>query len=142
VDVVNELLSPNDSNGTTTILGNRKSRGVDIDAKDSTGNTPLHVASLGGHLPVVKALLSGGMDVLAVNDQEGLPIPYAVDHRKLEVSKYLLQQLYAKNRRLPLHKLLQDLTWIGNPNNVAGDHRFVLRFTGMVRMMPWRSLSF
>jgi ankyrin repeat protein len=33
------------------------------------------------------------------------------------VSKCLLQQLYATTRRLLLHELLQDLTWIGNPNS-------------------------
>jgi ankyrin repeat protein len=35
----------NDSNGaTTSLLGKRKSRGADIEAKDNFGYTPLHVA--------------------------------------------------------------------------------------------------
>jgi ankyrin repeat protein len=68
--VVNELLSPNDSNGSTTsILGKRKSRGADIAAKDFEGDTPLHIASLCGQLPVAKALLSGGADILAAKQQ-------------------------------------------------------------------------
>jgi ankyrin repeat protein len=33
--VVNELMSPNDSNGTPTILGKRKSRVADIGATDN-----------------------------------------------------------------------------------------------------------
>jgi hypothetical protein len=39
--VVNELMSPNDSNGaTTTVLDNRKSRGeANIEAKDRYGST-------------------------------------------------------------------------------------------------------
>jgi hypothetical protein len=31
---------------------------------------------------------------------------------KAAVAKYLLQQLYATTRRLPLHELVEDLTWI------------------------------
>jgi ankyrin repeat protein len=70
VAVVNELLNPNDSNGTTTtILGKRKSRGgANIEAKDDDNNAPLHVASLWGYLAVVKALLSSGVDILAANN--------------------------------------------------------------------------
>jgi ankyrin repeat protein len=113
--VVNELLSPNDSNDTTTILGKRKSRGADIQAKDCDGNTPLHFASIRGHLPVVKALVSGGANILAGNACGGVPIHYAVNERKSEVAKYLLKQLYATTRRFPLHDLVEDLTWIGNP---------------------------
>jgi ankyrin repeat protein len=37
------------------------------------------------------------------------------------VAKYLLQQLYATTRRLPLHELLQDLAWIPSPNSDALD---------------------
>jgi ankyrin repeat protein len=117
--VVDELLSPNDSNGTTAsrILGKRKSRGADIDAKDRNGNTPLHIASLCAHVHVVEALLSSGADILAINNEGGLPIHFAVSERNSAVSKYLLQKLYATTRRLPLHELVDDLTWIGNPNS-------------------------
>jgi hypothetical protein len=34
------------------------------------------------------------------------------------VSKYLLQELYATTRRLPLHELVEDLTWIGDPHSI------------------------
>jgi ankyrin repeat protein len=45
--VVIELLSPDDLNGATTILGKRKrSRRADIDAKNRDCNTPLHVATM------------------------------------------------------------------------------------------------
>jgi ankyrin repeat protein len=117
VAAVNELLSPTDSNGTSTsILGKRKSRaGANIEAKTNQGNTPLHFASGQGHLPVVKALLSSGANLLAANNKGRLPVHYAVDLRKSEVTKYLLQQLYATTCRLPLHELVEDLTWIGNP---------------------------
>jgi ankyrin repeat protein len=121
--VVNELLSPaNDSNGAaTSIRGKRKNRReAYIDAKDDEGDTPLHCASQFDHLPVVKALLSSGAHLLAVNDRGQLPIHYAMHARSSEVSKYLLKQLYATIRRLPLHKLLKDLTWIGIPRIRVG----------------------
>jgi ankyrin repeat protein len=106
--VVNELLSPNDSHDAT-------SRGANIEAKDSVGHTPLHNASWSGHLPVVKALVSGGANILAANNYRVLPVHDAVSRRRSAVAKYLMKQLYATTRRLPLHELLEDLTWIGDP---------------------------
>jgi ankyrin repeat protein len=65
--VVN-LLSPNDSNGATSILlGKRKSQGENVEAKGNHGDTPLHKACPMCHLAVVKALLSSGADILARN---------------------------------------------------------------------------
>jgi ankyrin repeat protein len=92
--------------------------GADVEAKDNEdGDTPLHSASVGGYLPVVKALVSGGANILAANNDGELPIHCAVMCRKSEVSKYLLQNFYARTRRLPLHELVEDLTWIGHPNS-------------------------
>jgi ankyrin repeat protein len=121
--VVNELLghgaiidAKNDSSDdTTTILGKRKSRGANIDATDKNGNTPLHFAITTGHLAVVKALLSSGANILVANDGGQSPIHMALICRQSEVAKSLLRQLYATTRRLPLHTLLEDLTWIGDP---------------------------
>jgi ankyrin repeat protein len=92
-------------------------RGADTEVKDRHGWTPLHWASLYNHLAVVKALLSGGANILAVNDYGRLPIHFAVSKGNSEVAKCLLQHYYATTRRLPLHELLEDLTWIGNANS-------------------------
>jgi ankyrin repeat protein len=113
--VVNELLSPNDINGTTSILGKRKSRGANIEAKNNDGETPLHTACFYDNLVIVKALVSGGANILAANNRGLLPVRCAVDLRKSEVTKYLLRHIYATTRRLPLHALVEDLTWIGDP---------------------------
>jgi hypothetical protein len=85
-------------------------------AKDYNGDTPWHIASW-SYLPVVMALLSGGVNILAANNHGRLLIHGAVIGGKSEVAKYLLQHFYATTRHLPLHKLLEDLTWIGNPNS-------------------------
>jgi ankyrin repeat protein len=121
--VVNELLghgviidaNNNSSDGTTTILGKRKSRGANIEAKNVFGNTPLYGASAGGHLAIVKKLLSRGANILAANNDGQIPIHMALICRRSEVAKSLLQHFYATVRRIPLHTLLEDLTWIGNP---------------------------
>jgi ankyrin repeat protein len=117
--VVIELLNPNDSNGaTTTILGKRKTRaGANTEAKDNDGDTPLHIAALTGHLPVVKALLAVGANILAANNTGRLPVHEAVSYERSAVTKYLLQQLYATTRCLPLHEIVEDLTWIGDPDS-------------------------
>jgi hypothetical protein len=61
-------------------------------------------------------LLSGGVNFLAASNRGELPIHRAVNGRKSAVTKCLLQHFYATTRRLPLHELLHDLTWIGDPN--------------------------
>jgi ankyrin repeat protein len=102
-------------NGNMQVVIELLDHGADIEAKDNDGDTPLHWAVIKGHLPVVKALLAVGADCRAINNYGELPIHYAVRFGNSEVAKYLLQQLYATTRRLPLHKLLKDLTWIGDP---------------------------
>jgi ankyrin repeat protein len=131
VPVVNELLSPNYSNGATTtattILGKRKSRGgANIEAKDKYGNTPLYMASRHGHVAIVKALLAVGADIEAKNNRGKSPLYSAMRKGKSEACKYLLQHTYA-TRHLPLHRLLGDLTGIGNTfiRNVLGTVKVV-----------------
>jgi ankyrin repeat protein len=119
--------------------------GADVEATTNSGNNtrPLHCACYTGHLPVVKALLSGGADILAANNQGVLPIHYAVGEGHSQVSKYLLQEFYATISRLTLHELLKDLTWIGDPNNSdapplrAALDRDVLRMYDVVEIVEF-----
>jgi ankyrin repeat protein len=113
-------------NGHVRVFQALLDHGADIEAKDMYDWTPLHWAcSYNDHLPVVKALVSSGANVLAANNFGELPIYFAVSRGKSEVSKYLLQHYYATTRRLPLHELLKDLTWIGDPySSVAPPLRY------------------
>jgi ankyrin repeat protein len=104
------------TNGHEAVVNELLSRGANTEAKNNAGNTPLHFASLDDHLAIVKALLAVGADILATNNNGDHPIHLAVCWRKSEVAKSLLQHFYATIiRRLPIHGLLKDLTWIGNP---------------------------
>jgi ankyrin repeat protein len=104
--------------GNPAVVKELRDHGANVEATNMDGDTPLHTACYHGHLPVVKALVViGGANIFVVNFQGALPIHYAVIFRKSEVAKYIFQQLYATTRRLPLHDLLKDLTWIFNPSN-------------------------
>jgi ankyrin repeat protein len=104
-------------NGHVAFVNELLSRRANTEAKTFQGSTPLHLTSMYGHLPVVKALVSGGANILVANNQDSLPVHYAVSEEHSAVAKYLLQQMYARTPRLPLHELLHDLTWIGEDPN-------------------------
>ena len=50
-------------------------------ASDDTGETALHAAAMGGHLPVMNALLDAGADPDAVRADGKRPIHFALDRR-------------------------------------------------------------
>jgi ankyrin repeat protein len=104
-------------NGHLAVVIELLSRGANTEATNNRGNTSLHVATIRDHLPVVKVLLSGGANMLAANNYGRLPIHCAVISGNSAVAKCLLQHFYATTRRLPIHDLLKDLTWIGDPNS-------------------------
>jgi ankyrin repeat protein len=59
--------------GHPAVVNELRVHGAFTAAKDI--RTPLHVASGEDHLPVVKALLSGGADILAVNNKKTASSP-------------------------------------------------------------------
>jgi ankyrin repeat protein len=127
--------------GRVAIVNELRSRGANIEAKHNDGNTPLHLASCNGYVAIVEALLSGGANVLAANNQGWLPIHYAVREGDSTVAKCLLQHFYATTRRLPIHDLLRDLTWIGDPDGGSVPplrealHRYVLGTVDVVEIL-------
>ena len=64
--------------------------GTDINAKTSMNRTPLHLASLHGHLPVVKVLIREGADINALDVENNSALHYAAIHGHLPLVKWLL----------------------------------------------------
>ncbi|KAI4859101.1 ankyrin [Hypoxylon rubiginosum] len=63
-----------------------------IDVQNAFGNTALHWACLGGHLDVVKLLLSRGASPAAANDKDQIPLDLAAFNNHMHVVDYFLSQ--------------------------------------------------
>ncbi|XP_076070588.1 uncharacterized protein LOC143042207 isoform X1 [Mytilus galloprovincialis] len=57
---------------------------------DAKGNTPLHLASMSGHLSVLKLLVGNGGNVEMLNKEELSPFFYACENNSISVVHYLL----------------------------------------------------
>ncbi|RYP02243.1 hypothetical protein DL764_005885 [Monosporascus ibericus] len=63
-----------------------------IDAKNAFGNTALHWACLGGHLDVVRLLLSRGASPAVANDKDQIPLDLAAFNGHMHVVDHFLAQ--------------------------------------------------
>ncbi|KAK3901431.1 ankyrin repeat-containing protein YAR1 [Staphylotrichum tortipilum] len=63
-----------------------------LDAPNEYGNTGLHWAALGGHLPVVRLLVEAGASVALANDKNYVPLDLASFGDKFDVVDYFLSQ--------------------------------------------------
>ncbi|KAI1808238.1 ankyrin [Daldinia bambusicola] len=63
-----------------------------INLQNAFGNTALHWACLGGHLDVVKLLLSRGASPTAANDKDQIPLDLAAFNSHMHVVEYFLSQ--------------------------------------------------
>ena len=59
--------------------------GVDADARDENGMTPLHGAALEGHVDVVKMLVAAGADVGAMDKNGVTPVDLAENKEILKL---------------------------------------------------------
>ncbi|KAI1078689.1 ankyrin repeat-containing domain protein [Whalleya microplaca] len=63
-----------------------------INLQNTFGNTALHWACLGGHLDVVKLLLSRGASPATPNDKDQIPLDLAAFNGHMHVVEYFLAQ--------------------------------------------------
>ena len=64
--------------------------GTDIDARTSMKRTPLHLACLHGHLPIVKVLIREGADINTVDIENNTSLHYACINGHISIVKWLL----------------------------------------------------
>ena len=64
-------------------------KGVEVNAKNSAGSTPLHEAALVGDWPLVRYLLSRGANPNISNRKNQTPLDVARDHQRDEVVNVL-----------------------------------------------------
>ena len=79
---------------------------VDIETQDENGNTPLHHASLWGHLEIVKRLIFLGADVNAKNNFQDTPLDMAALNGHLELVKFLVSQKGESNLESKGHQVV------------------------------------
>ncbi|OTB01710.1 hypothetical protein M426DRAFT_323212 [Hypoxylon sp. CI-4A] len=63
-----------------------------VNLQNSFGNTALHWACLGGHLDVVKLLLSRGASPTSANDKDQIPLDLAAFNNHMHIVEYFLSQ--------------------------------------------------
>ncbi|KAI0201186.1 ankyrin [Astrocystis sublimbata] len=83
---------PADSEGDESAQSTEKIDRPYIDAQNTFGNTALHWACLGGHLDVVKLLLSRGASPAIVNDKDQIPLDLAAFNNHMAVVDHFLAQ--------------------------------------------------
>jgi ankyrin repeat protein len=64
--------------------------GVDVDARNNIGATPLYIASREGNIDVVNVLIAHGADVNARNNDGDTPLLVARRHGHTDVERALL----------------------------------------------------
>src|SRR5215469_4252766 len=84
---LNEFLK----SASEVMFPHRRPRVIDVNAKASDGDTPLHVAAIRGDREGARLLVEAGANVDALGDMSCTPLYYAVSHRHPEVARLLLE---------------------------------------------------
>jgi ankyrin repeat protein len=67
-------------------------RGCQVDAKDESGNTALHLAATRGVVSMCQLLVDKGADVNAMNNSGATPLSFATNMGQVSVVSYLLSK--------------------------------------------------
>jgi ankyrin repeat protein len=83
--------------------------GANVNATDTNGVTPIHIASEKGHTEIVRFLVNNGADVHCKDTDGDTPLHDAADHGRLEIVRFLVSNgsdINCKDREdgnTPLH---------------------------------------
>ena len=74
--------------------------GTDLDGKNSSGWTALHLAAMYGNLAMVKALIAGGADDSVTGQNGNTPLEVALEKGHTAVAEYLQSRNENRGRQL------------------------------------------
>ena len=65
---------------------------VQVDAKDGSGKTALHLACSEGHVKICQVLLNYGADITTVSEEKMTPILCAIQNCHTEIARMILNR--------------------------------------------------
>jgi ankyrin repeat protein len=68
---------------------------IEIDATSTIGRTPLHLASIRGHMNIVRTLVTKGANKNAKDFDESSPLHHASEFGHFEVIIFLIKEAFA-----------------------------------------------
>ncbi|VDI13263.1 Hypothetical predicted protein [Mytilus galloprovincialis] len=88
---------------------------VDLNIRNNCQQTPLHIATEGGHLPLVNMIVERNVDVNVCDNKGQSPLYLACEMRHIDIVKTLLSHnadihLVDNNKRSPLHAVCNGLS--------------------------------
>jgi ankyrin repeat protein len=70
--------------------------GVNIDAKDNYGNTPLHEAARQGNINIIMSLVAKGAEINAINNYGDTPLHWSAERGLTDIVDFLIEKSKCK----------------------------------------------
>lgn len=97
---------------------------IDVDIKDSSGKTALHVACACGKMQIIRCLLSAGASIFSLDNLHQTPIEVALKYNNFEIAEFLRPNIFCNLRMDDGNTLLMKLIRDGHTPQV----QYMLRY--------------